>query len=186
MYDLVILLSILIHGAQETVTPTDRARITITNSEPANAYLITRFDAGPSVGSMLENHFFPGIDYYNNGKYQYAQQELDYVIRRPENLIENVRRNNFLSVSHYLLGMIYMYHANGLGRRNVAREHFIKAIEYQPNNHIAHLELARVYAELRLTKQASEIIQQLLELKPEEDIATQARDELAKLSSNTK
>jgi tetratricopeptide (TPR) repeat protein len=107
-----------------------------------------------------------------------------YVVARPTYLDENPRGKEFLSTSHYLLGMIYIYHANGLGRRNVAREHFEKAIQLNPRNYLAYVELARVFAELRITKHASEIIQRLLELNPPEAIAAQARDELNKLSSN--
>jgi len=42
--------------------------------------------------------------------------------------------------------------------------------------------LAKVFAELRITKHASAIIERLLELNPPESIATEARDELKKLS----
>lgn len=173
-------------GAGQTVTQADRARIKIIDDANPSPYIVTRFNAGPSVGDMLGNHFFPGIDYYNAGRYLNAQLELAYVLPRSAYLEGNPRQNEFMSISHYLTGMIYIYHSEGLGRRNVAAEHFEKAIEWNPENHIAYLELARVYAELRLTKQASALIQHLLDLNPPGDIQAQARNELGKLPSNDK
>jgi tetratricopeptide (TPR) repeat protein len=186
MHYLALILSVLIQGGSEqSVSQSDLAKITIVNNGgPPSSYETQRFDAGPSLGSILEAHFFPGLDHYNAGRYAYAQIEMAYVVARPTYLDENPRGKEFLSTSHYLLGMIYIYHANGLGRRNVAREHFEKAIQLNPRNYLAYVELARVFAELRITKHASEIIQRLLELNPPEAIAAQARDELNKLSSN--
>jgi tetratricopeptide (TPR) repeat protein len=135
---------------------------------------------------MLGNHFFKGIDDYNAGRYAYAQPEFAYVIARPSYLDGNLRQNEYMSTTYFLAGMIYMHHAEGLGRRNLAREHFEKAIQWNPGNYVAYIELARVFAELRFTKHAIAIIQILLELKPPEPIAAQARDELNKFSLNAK
>ena len=187
VYSLAIIIGIPVRsGAEQTVPQADRVKIRIIDAEKPSPYIVTRVDAGPSVGNMLGNHFFPGIDHYNAGRYMYAQIELTYVLERPAYLDGNRHRNDFMSVAHYLSGMIYMYHADGLGRRNVAAEHFDQAIEWNPDNHIAYLELARVYAELRLTKQASAIVQRLLDSNPPEDIQAQARNELDKFSSPDK
>jgi tetratricopeptide (TPR) repeat protein len=186
MHHVALLLTILMSsGVQQTLPQADRARVNVINETgpTEDPYPMARFDAGTSVGAMLENHFFPGIEFYNSGRYRSAQSDLAYVVARPHYLEGNSRRNEFMSTSHYLLGMIYMYHADGLGRRNIAREHFEKAIEWNPTNYIAYIELAKVFGELRIDKQAHAIIQRLLELKPPESIAEQARDELNKFSS---
>src|SRR5215510_14878996 len=180
MYRLVILGLLIQSSPEQTVSPSDLAKITISNSGQPSPYRMTRLNVGPSVGDMLNNHFFPGIDYYNAGRYLNAQTELAYVIARPAYLQGNPRRNEFMSTSHYLMGMIYLYHADGLGRRNVAREHFDNAIAWNGKNYIAYLELSRVYAELRLIKQASTIIQRLLEMNPPENIKALALNELDK------
>lgn len=187
VYSLAILIGMPVRsGAEQTVPQADRVKIRIIDAEKPSPFIMTGMNAGPSVGNMLGNHFFPGVDYYNAGRYMYAQIELAYVLERPAYLDGNPRRNDFMSVAHYLTGMIYMYHADGLGRRNVAAEHFDQAIEWNPDNYIAYLELARVYAELRLTKQASAIVQRLLDSNPPEDIQAQARNELDKFSSPDK
>src|SRR5262245_42368403 len=186
---LTLIVSILIQGSVEKRLPqSDRAKITVINETAAttNPYPMMRFNAGPSVEDMIDSHFFPGIDYYNAGRYVTAQLNLLYVISRPHNLKGNSRLNEFLSTSHYLLGMIYIYHADGFGRRNVAREHFEKAIEWNPTNYMAYIELARVFAELRVNKQASAVIQRLLELNPPEPVAAEARKELTRVSSTDK
>jgi tetratricopeptide (TPR) repeat protein len=90
-----------------------------------------------------------------------------------------------MSTANYLLGMIYMYHAEGLGRRSLARGYFEKAIEWNAKNYVAYLELARVFAELRFSNQASEVLQRLLKLDPPEETAFQARSELSKLSASS-
>jgi tetratricopeptide (TPR) repeat protein len=170
-------------GAQDGITLSDRVRITIRNNAgPTTPFNVIRLDGGFSNGFMLENHFYPGIDYYNGGRYQYSQIELNYVTRHPEYLLANPRRDEFESIAHYLQGMIYLYHADGLGRRNVAREHFEQAITYNPLNYMAYIELSRVYGELRVPAHAIAILQRLMELNPPENIVAQAKTELQKLS----
>jgi tetratricopeptide (TPR) repeat protein len=184
---LVLLLVFIQTTVEQAVPQWDRAKIVIPNNAgPPSSYQMPRFDAGPSNGNMLYNHFFPGIDHYNAGRYLYAEKEFAYIIPRPYYLEGNPRRNEYMSTSHYLTGMIYLYHAEGLGRRNMAKENFEKAIQWNPNNYLAYIELARVFAELRFTKQASAVIQRLLEMRPPESVAEQARDELSKFALSEK
>ena len=186
IFKLTLVLSIFAQdglGPQDPYLDLSKIRIH-TNGLVTNLYRTPRVNAGPATGDMLNNHFFYGIDLYNAGHYSYAQPEFAYVARHPEYLVDNPRRNEFMSTSNYLLGMIYMYHADGTGRRNVARAYFERAIEWNPNNYTAYLELARVFRELRFPKQAGAIIQRLLDLKPPEVIAAQARAELNKLPAS--
>jgi tetratricopeptide (TPR) repeat protein len=188
MYYVLVLNFLILSGAQQTVTENYREKVTIINGLVGSSmpYEISLGDLGPSTGHMLSVHFIPGINYYNNGRYDYAQGELNYVTIHPEYLMENPRRSEIESIAHYLIGMIYMYHADGVGRRTLAKQHFEKAIEWNPDNHMAYLEMARMYASLRLSEPARAILQQLLKLKPPGNIEVQARDELSKLSSTDK
>jgi tetratricopeptide (TPR) repeat protein len=79
--------------------------------------------------------------------------------------------------------MICLYHATGVGRLTLAKGDFENAIRWNPNNTLAYLELSRVYSSLEMRDQAISIIESLLERKPDEDIAQQAKAELGKLES---
>jgi tetratricopeptide (TPR) repeat protein len=77
--------------------------------------------------------------------------------------------------------MIYLYHAQGLGKHDLAKSDFKDAIKWNPSNYMAYIELARVYSDLGFTAQATSIINQLLDLKPGAEILKEAQDELSKL-----
>jgi tetratricopeptide (TPR) repeat protein len=166
---------------EQRVPSVYRSEITIINTGQPIPWKPTGFDTGPAVGQMLNGHFYPGVNFYNAGRYAAAEPELGYVIARPYYLEGNVHRNEFMSTAHYLLGMIYAHHAEGVGSRSLAIQHFQKAIEWNPNDAAAYLEMANVFNELRLPKEASATIQRLLASNPPEDVAAQARDELSKI-----
>jgi tetratricopeptide (TPR) repeat protein len=158
-------------------------QITVIDGGKPRPYKVTEFDAGPAVGNGLNGHFFPSLIAYNTGQYTYALADFTYVIRSHHYFDENPRKAEFLSVSHYLRGMIYLYHANGVGRHALAKADFEAAINWNPANYMAHLELSRVYSDLGFAKQATSVIKHLLELKPTKDMADEAEEELKKLSN---
>src|SRR5262249_61726665 len=45
-------------------------------------YPRTTFDAGPTVGDILNWHFFPALSAYNSGQYRSAIADLNYIIQR--------------------------------------------------------------------------------------------------------
>jgi tetratricopeptide (TPR) repeat protein len=155
--------------------------VTVIDGGRFRPYKFTEFDAGPAAGNGLNGHFFPSVIAYNTGRYNYALQDFTYIVRNQSFLDENPRKAEFMSITHYLRGMIYLYHATGVGRHALAKLDFEKAIEWNPGNHMAYLELARIYSVLGFSKEAVAVIDHLLELKPAEDILSEARDELAKL-----
>src|SRR5437660_7424038 len=107
-----ILISVLV----QILTPEERSRIEIIGADKYLPYVETHFDGGPVQGNMLNAHYFPGINLYNGGRYTRAEQEFSYVILRPQYLVGNTRRDEYMSISCYLRGMIYLYHADGFGR----------------------------------------------------------------------
>jgi tetratricopeptide (TPR) repeat protein len=158
----------------------DRSKIEIINT---GKYIpvgqTTNFDAGPVVGNMLNAHYFPGLNLYNGGRYKEAEQEFTYVVSRPSYLDANPRRAEFLSTSYYLRGMIYFYHAKGLGHQSIAKEDFEAALKFNPRNYVVYLELSRLYSGLGFQEQAATILRHLLDLKPEdEEIVEQAQKAL--------
>jgi tetratricopeptide (TPR) repeat protein len=79
--------------------------------------------------------------------------------------------------------MIHLYHDSSYGRYIRAKENFDKSIQLDPGNHLAYLEISHVLSEFDLKDQAIYILRYLLELKPKEDIAQQAKKELVLLQS---
>ena len=143
---------------------------------------MTNINGGPVVGNMLNAHYFPGINLYNGGRYKEAEAEFTYVITRPHYLSENRRRPEYLSTSYYLRGMIYAYHAKGLGHQSVAQEDFEAALQWNPRNYVVFLELSYLYSGLGFQVEATSILRQLLDLKPDDEIVRQAQAELDKLA----
>ena len=88
-----------------------------------------------------------------------------------------------MSIAHYLRGMIYFYHAKGLGRHALAKSDFEHAIKWNNRNYTAYIELSRVYSELGFNAPATTVLERLLELKPGEEISKEAQTELAKLKN---
>lgn len=165
------------------VLPRERTRITIQNANSGEAAPNTNFEAGFSVGDMLNFHFFPGLQDYSTGMYSYAEAQMTYVINRPYYLEGNPRAAEFLSTAHYVRGMIFFYHAKGLTTKDLARADFEAAIRWNPRNFVAYQELSRVYSEFDFREQAVAVLNRLLALKPDPKIADEAREMLTKLES---
>ena len=161
----------------------DRSHIEIVNNGQYIAInQVTNINGGPVVGNMLNAHYFPGINLYNGGRYKEAEAEFTYVITRPHYLSENRRRPEYLSTSYYLRGMIYAYHAKGLGHQSMAQEDFEAALQWNPRNYVVFLELSYLYSGLGFQVEATSILRQLLDLKPDDEIVRQAQAELDKLA----
>ena len=161
-----------------------RSGITIIDTGKDPGYGGTSYNAGPEGGGqILNNHYFPAIRQYNAGSYNQAEGNLSYLVERPSYIDGNPRKAQFLSTAYYLRGIIYLYHAVGVGRYTLAKNDFDSAIKWNLNNMLAYLELSRVYAALEVRDQAISVIERLLELKPDEDITQQAEAELEKLKS---
>ncbi len=159
----------------------DSSGVTIVDGGPYRQYPATSFNAGPVIGDILNAHLFPAVAAYNGGRYRAAMPDLTYVIQRPDYVAPNPRQAEFMSTAYYLRGMIYFYHATGIGRHSLAKSDFESAIKWNSRNHIAYIELSRVYSELGYTTHAASIIDQLFKLKPSEEISTAAQEEIAKL-----
>jgi hypothetical protein len=164
----------------------DANKVMIIDGGKSRPWERTSFDAGPAVGDGLNGHFFPAVIAYNTGIYSYAAADFTYMIERPHYLEGNPRKAEFLSVSHYLRGMIFLYHARGVGRHALAKADFEAALSWNAENYMALLELSRVYSDLGLTKEATLLVQHLLEMTPPKDIVDEAQQELKKLGNTSK
>jgi|ERR1051325_1635624 tetratricopeptide (TPR) repeat protein len=163
----------------------DISHVEIVNTGKYMPYVTTNIDAGPATGFILNYHYFPGINFYNGGRYKEAEEQFTYVIMRPYYLAANPRQAEFMSTAYYLRGMIYLYHANGIGRHSQAKEDFEASLKWNPSNHVVYLEIARLYASLGFRDQAATIIQQLLQLKPAAAVAEAAQKELETLTQKS-
>jgi tetratricopeptide (TPR) repeat protein len=161
----------------------DRARIMINNTGKPVPLRPTFFDAGPEVGRVLNNHYFPAINLYNAGRYSDAEANLTYLIDRPDYINGNPRKPEFMSTACYLRGMIYLYHASGLGRHALARTDFEAAVKWNRNNYLAYVELSRVYSALGFKQHAATVLEQLLQQGPGQEIAAEAESEIRKLTA---
>jgi tetratricopeptide (TPR) repeat protein len=168
----------------DTFRAFDRSRITIIDAGKPVNIRPTFFEAGPEVGRVLNNHYFPAISFYNAGRYTDAEGNLTYLLDRPDYINGNPRKPEFMSAAFYLRGMIYLYHASGIGRHGLARNDFEAAINWNPGNHPAHLELSRIYSKLGFNTQAVRVLKQLLDMSPGREIAAEAQSELRRLSGN--
>src|SRR5688572_11484959 len=122
-----ILPLVLLLSAQDPVADpmaSERAKIAIINAVPLQRSDNPRIEGGPSLGNILEAHFFPAVKYFNLGMYIWAIDDLNYTIDRPSYLDINPRQAEYLSTAHYLRGIIYLYHAEGLGRHSLAKVDF--------------------------------------------------------------
>lgn len=154
-------------------------RISIFNDAESIMTPMTNIDGGPDVGNILNFHFFPGLRDYLKGNNRSAMSQLTYFLDRPQYSSMNPKQNQYFSIGHYVRGMIYFYHAQGVGRLELARMEFDSAILRNPNNHFAYLELARVYSLLGFKQQAVLTLQKVLKLNPEGSLAQEVRRELA-------
>jgi hypothetical protein len=82
--------------------------------------------------------------------------------------------------------MIMLYHASGTGKLVRAKVDFEQAIRWNANNHLPYFELARLLSMAGLKEQATQVIHQLLDKQPSEEIAQQARKELMLLQSGVR
>jgi tetratricopeptide (TPR) repeat protein len=159
----------------------DRSRIDIIDAGKPIAVRPTFFDVGPETGRILNIHYFPAIDLYDAGRYRDSEENLTYLLDRPNYIDGNSRKQEFLSTAAYLRAMIYLYHASGVGRHALARQDFEAAVKWNPKNYLAYIELSRVYSDLGFKEQAVTVLQQLLQLDPDKEIATEAQNEIRKL-----
>ena len=165
--------------------------IEIHNAKPGlGSKPMTNLNVGPTepqyginIGNILNAHFFPGLLDYSKGNYSSAFAQMQYFIDRPEYTKYHQQHVKYLSIAHYIRGMIYLYHASNQRRYTLAKakEDFEKSTQLDPSNHLAYLGISRVFSEAGMKEQAIYILQYLLELKPKEDIAQQARRELSLL-----
>jgi len=143
----------------------------------------TDIDAGPSYGDILNNHYFPGLECFRHGYFSRAKAELGYLIARPDYVKSNPRQAEFMTNSHYIRGMIYLYHASGLGRHLLAKRDFEQSIRWNPKNYLAHLELSRVWSAVGKKEKAISVLKRLMVLEPDETIVQQAKKDLSLLES---
>ncbi len=160
----------------------DLSQVTIINTGKYMAYLTTNIDAGPATGFILNYHYFPGINFYNGGRYKEAEEQLTYVISRPQYFETNPRQAEFMSTAYYLRGMLYLYHANGIGRHAQSKVDFDAALKWNPSNYVVYLEMSRLYSSLGFPDQAAMILEYLKQLKPDETIGEVAQKELDNLN----
>jgi tetratricopeptide (TPR) repeat protein len=182
MFHLVSVLTFIVAVGLQSPTAVNRAQINIVNTgSPISVDRSYDFNGGVVVGNMLNIHYFPALRLYNAGRYADAEPDLTYVILRPFYLDGNAAQNEYLSIAHYLRGMILFYHSSGVGRLSAARKDFEFAIKLNPNNHSAYLELGRLYSSLNFKEQALSVLHHLLDASSDETLKVQARDELATL-----
>ena len=185
---LILFLSVSLVGFDQTFSQNE---IEIHNAKPGlGSEPITNLNVGPNdpqyginVGNILNVHFFPGLLDYSKGNYQSALGQMQYVIRNKQYIANHPQYLKFLSTAHYICGMIYLYYGSGYGKYASAKENFEKSIHLDPGNHLAYLGISHVLSAVELKEQAIDILQHLLELKPKEDIAQQAKKELVLLQS---
>ncbi|PYS03588.1 MAG: hypothetical protein DMG15_02155 [Acidobacteria bacterium] len=172
------LLPILFIFLAQELTFEERSKIEIIDDDRLVPYQETYFEAGPVTGNILNAHYFPGINLYNSGRYTRAEQEFNYVLLRPQYMSAHPRQNEFMSMSYYLRGMIYFYHARGVGHYTAAKDDFEAALKWNPQSHIVYIELARLYAVLGFREQAVSLLRHLLQSTPDKMISDEARKQL--------
>jgi len=183
MHIALLIIVALVQLDLRTVLPDADNIVVVNEGRPrTSAVMPSQFDAGTSIGDILNNHFFPAVIEYNTGRYSVASQELTFFVRRPATLDANPRKAEFMSIAYYLRGMIYLYHARGVGRHELAKVDFESAVHWNPSNYIAYVELSRVYSDLGFTNEAVIVLKHLLELKPPTDVIDEAQQELQKLT----
>jgi tetratricopeptide (TPR) repeat protein len=183
MYSGYVVLLLIAAVFGQDLSGVDHTKIEIVNTGKFLPYIRTQLDAGPATGDILNAHYFPGLNFYNGGRYKEAEEQFSYVILRPGYLEENPRQAGFLSTSYYLRGMIYAHHAKGVGRQSMARNDFENALKWNSRNYIVFLELSRLYSGLGFREQAVSILRDLLDRRPEEEIVRHAQRDLDTLQS---
>jgi tetratricopeptide (TPR) repeat protein len=131
-----------------------------------------------NVGNILNFHFFPGLLDYSKGNYSSALGQMQYFIKHPQYTKDHPQHLKFLSTAYYICGMIHLHYDFGYERYDRAKENFEKSIQADSGNHLAYLGFSRLLSAVEQKEQAIYILQHLLELKPKEEIAQQAKREL--------
>jgi len=144
---------------------------------------ITHIDAGPETGGILNAHYFPGLIDFQRGNYVGAKNQMDYFLARPQYTQMNPRQREFFSHSHYIRGMIYLYHASGRGKFILAKKDFEQSIRWDPKNYASYLQLSRVLSTVGLKDKAISILQNLLDMNPDEMVVKLMREEINRLNS---
>ena len=139
------------------------------------------FETGPDVGHIINAHYIPGNMYYGRGNYTHAVAEMDYFIARPQFTAMHPRQSELFSIAHYIRAMCYFYHAEGLGRLALSKKDFEESVRWNPKNYFSSLELARVNAALGSRQDAISILRRLLDSKPDENVAQEAKEQLNSL-----
>jgi tetratricopeptide (TPR) repeat protein len=150
------------------------------------SYAVTEFRVPGSVGaqeSVLNLHYYPGINAYTAGQYSDAYAQFTYMIKNASFWDGHPYQSHFIGTSHHLRGMILVYHAQGAGRLTLAKSEFEAAIRWNPKNYIAHLELSRVLRNTGLTDQAKSMLEHLIGLNPDKETLEEAQMELDALDS---
>jgi hypothetical protein len=156
--------------------------IAITNENPGMTMTsMTNYDAGPCTGGILNAHFYPGLQDYMKGNHAYAKQQMDYFLARPDYTSINPRQGQYLSLAYYIRGMIYQYHASGIGRHALAAADFKNSIQTDSKNYLAYIELARVYTSLDRKKDAVRTLESVLKFKIPPAIEIEVKAELTNL-----
>ena len=185
---LILFLGVSCVGFDQTFSQNE---IEIHNAKPGlGSKPMTNLNVGPTepqysinVGNILNAHFFPGLLDYSEGNYSSALGQMHYFIERPLYTKNHSQHLKFLSTAHYICGMIHLYYDFGYGRYDRAKENFEKSLQLDPGNHLAYLGFSHLLSAVEKKDQAIYILQHLLELKPKEDIAQQAKKELILLQS---
>ena len=146
----------------------------------------TRFQAGPSVGDILNWHFFPGVQDFKNGNYSYALSQMDYFLERPQYTSENPKQSEFMGLAYYIRGSIYLDHAKGIGRLGKALNDFKAALSWQEDNYPAMIGLAKVYIASNSNDDAKNALKLLLAKNPSDKFVTEANNLLKQIASSDK
>lgn len=144
----------------------------------------TRLNTGPCVGDIINVHFYPGLLDYLDGSYDYAVGQLDYFIDRPQYTEMNPKQNKYMSIAHFIRGSIFLNHANGIGRYQLAIHDFEASIHWDPHNYQSYLKLAAAYQKITITESAIKTLKSLLSLHPSGIISEEASTMLEKLLSD--
>ncbi len=159
----------------------DARRIEISKGQTPCSRSRTSVEAGPSLGDILNFHYFPGVECYRVGDHPSAMMELEYFVARPQYTKSNPRQVEFFSTAHYIRGTIYLHHASGLGRHVLAKKEFESALRWDPKHYLSYLELSRVWSSVGSKQQAVTVLNRLVALSPPEEVLSDARKELKSL-----
>lgn len=154
------------------------------SQKPANER--TKIETGPSVGDIFNFHFYPGLLDYLDGNYNNAVDQMDYFIDRPQYFEMNPKQNKYMSIAHFIRGSIFMDHANGVGRYQLAIQDFEASIHWDSNNYHSYLKLAEAYQEIAITQSAIDILKSLLNLNVPKEIMKEASVMLNLLQAGNK